>query len=84
MPVAGHGKVLPDFHFLSQCKTANLIDNEIHVTAETILIGQTWKHMQDATILTGIKIHALFLRVLARISIQKDTEVLLCQESLFW
>ena len=26
MPVAGHGKVSPDFLFLCRCKTANLID----------------------------------------------------------
>ena len=33
--MAGHGKASPDFLFLCRCKTANLIDNEIHVTTET-------------------------------------------------
>ena len=38
MPVAaGHGKVCPGFLFHRRRKTTNLIDNEIHVTAETIL-----------------------------------------------
>ena len=51
--------------FLCRRKTANLIDNEIHVTAETISIGQTWKHLQDDTILTKVKKrHLLFFRVL--------------------
>ena len=39
MPVVGHGKVSPRFLFLCRRKTTNLIDNEIHVTAETISVG---------------------------------------------
>ena len=39
MPLAGHGKISPGFIFLCRHKTANLIDNIIHVTAEAILRG---------------------------------------------
>ena len=36
--VADHGKVCPPFFFRRRRETTNLIDNEIHVTAETIFI----------------------------------------------
>ena len=35
MPVAGRGKVCPEFHFHHRRKT-NFIDNEIHMTAVTV------------------------------------------------
>ena len=40
IPVAGHSKICPGFLFHCPRKTANLIDNEIHVTAETIFISK--------------------------------------------
>ena len=38
--MAGHGKVSARFLFHRRCQMANLIDNEIHVTAETIFISK--------------------------------------------
>ena len=66
MPAAGHGKVSPDFLFLCQRKTANLIDNEIHVTAETNLEAHARWHDFDSS-----KNTCVFFRVLARISVQE-------------
>ena len=40
--MAGHGKVSARFLFHRRRKTANLINNEIHVLAETIFIRQTF------------------------------------------
>ena len=40
MSVAGHGTVCLGFLFHRRRKTTNLIDNEIHVTAETIFISK--------------------------------------------
>ena len=40
MPVAGQGNVSAKFLFHRRRKTANLNDNEIHVTAETIFISK--------------------------------------------
>ena len=43
MAVAGHGKVSLGFLFLCRRrKTANLIDNIIYVTAETVSLGYHW------------------------------------------
>ena len=39
IPVASHGKVFPGFLFHHRCKSTNLIDNEMQVTAGTIFIG---------------------------------------------
>ena len=39
-PVVGQGKVCPGFLFHRRCKTTNLIDNEIRLTAETIFISK--------------------------------------------
>ena len=40
MPLAGHGKVCPGLLFHPRRKKTDLIDNEIHVTAENIFISK--------------------------------------------
>ena len=48
MPVAGHGNVSSTFLLHRRRKTENEIDNEIHLTAETIFIS---KHSYGSAIL---------------------------------
>jgi len=59
--VAGHGKVGPGFLFHCRRKTTNLIDNEMYVTAGTIVTGLR-KHMQDDVTLTVVKVMYNFER----------------------
>ena len=48
--MGGHGKVSPGFLFLCRRKTANLIDNEMHVTAETICVECLWHTTVQKTV----------------------------------
>ena len=45
--MAGHGKVCPGFLFYRLDKTANLNDNKIHVTAETIFFPTFYDSGKD-------------------------------------
>ena len=46
MPVAGYGKLSTTFHFHRRLKTANLIDNEIHLTAAIIFISKHFSFLR--------------------------------------
>ena len=48
MPVAGHAKVCLEFLLHRRRKTTNLIDNDIHVTAEAILIPTNILRFRDS------------------------------------
>lgn len=54
--MAGHDKVCLGFFSDGRRKSTKLIDNEMHVTAGTVLLGYPLKHMQDDTTLTGVRV----------------------------